>query len=339
LIDAPLIPRSIDGSDYFRGPSNRVACHREWMHFGIFADSLDLLVNFNLAEELPGRPPRARLALLARYGDGWDGDVDEFDADAVAVRGGAIEARFGECSLTFVDGSYRLAARLRRRAISLALTLRPLTFPSLANNVALGDGPPISWLVVPRLAASGEVLLGTRRLLLRDAPAYHDHNWGSFGAEVSWLWGCALPDRSSNPWSLVFVRLGDRGHTRVHMQALLLWRRARQSRVFRAEELRVSQAGWLKPPRILKVPRVMALLAPSMACEVPRSITVDAQADGDHLRCAFVPSSLAQLIVPRDRDLGVTTINEVGCRLEAQGRVRGERFEWSGCGMFELLHG
>src|SRR2546425_760558 len=68
--------------------------HKEWHHFCILGDEVELLVNFSLSDDVrPEATPGAelaRLTLLVR-GAEWDGDVESFGADAVVVRGGRID--------------------------------------------------------------------------------------------------------------------------------------------------------------------------------------------------------------------------------------------------------
>jgi hypothetical protein len=80
---------------------------------------------------------------------------------------------------------------------------------------------------VARGRADGSIQAGGRILTLRHAPAYHDHNWGTWGA-VSWDWGQA----SSGAGALVYANVhlpppaarspaGDGSGTRATM---FLWR-------------------------------------------------------------------------------------------------------------------
>lgn len=315
--------------------------HKEWWHFCAYGPEVDVLVNFSLVDDVrEGSPPGAefaRVTLLARD-RGWDGDVDLYPADEVAADGGGLSLRFGDNVAEFRDGAYRLRARARRRPIEVDLTITPTALPSLANNITLDPGPPINWLVVPRGEATGTVTVGGRAHALERAPAYHDHNWGRFawGRDFAWEWGFGLPQRDE-PWSVVFVRLSDRARTLARMQALFLWRGARQHRVMRGSELTVTRGGLLRPERVLKVPRVMGLVSPSTATDVPARLEVEAVADGDRVECVFTASDLAQVVIPNDHDAGVTIINEVSGAVRVEGEVRGERVRMEGRAIFEFL--
>jgi hypothetical protein len=221
----------------------------------------------------------------------------------------------------------------------MELTLEPDAYPTEANNVTVEDGPPIHWMVLPRLRATGFVRIGTRTHVLRDAPAYHDHNWGSFGwgRNFAWEWGYTLPRDANNPWSLVFVRLTDRGHRHMLMQGIFLWHRGRQERVFRDGEIEVTHEGLLRPSSIFKIPRVMALVSPGLATDVPRRLTVSGRSGGDWVRFELVSSDVAQVVIPNDDDVGVTIINEVSGDARVEGEVRGVPIRFEGRSMCEFL--
>lgn len=337
-------------ADYLRRAPSLVggpAGHKEWLHFCVYGDEVDVLVNFSLVDDArEGAAPGteyARVVVLVRDPalGGWDGDVELFDPAEVFAQGGGVRMHFGRNRVLFdeASGVYRIDVRLRRRPITVSLALEPLSLPSLANNIQLDPGPPINWLVLPRMRARGEVTVGPRTHRFEAAPAYHDHNWGRFawGRDFAWEWGFGLPTDPSNPWTMVFVRLSNRAHTRAFMQAVFLWRGAQQHRVIRAGDLRVRREGFLRPGRVFKVPRAMALVSPGTATDVPARLLIEGEADGDAVRCEFEATDLAQVIIPNDHDPGVTIIHEVSGAVRVGGTVRGERVEMEGRAIFEFL--
>lgn len=336
---------SLEGSDWLRrSPFLRGGAqgHKEWWHFAAYAPGLDVLVNFSLVDDArPGAPAGqefARVTVLVRD-EAWDGDVELVPIERVEAPGGGLSMRFGEHRAAFVDGAYHLKVALARRPISVDLVLRPEVLPSVAHNIPLDAGPPIHWLVVPRCRAEGSVTVGGVTHALADAPAYHDHNWGHFawGRDFAWEWGFGLPPGRENPWSMVFVRLSNRAHTLARMQALFLWRGAWQHRVLRGDEVTITREGFLRPARVLKVPRAMALVSPSPATDVPARLIVEARGGGDRVRCVFTAHDLAQVVIPNDHDPGNTLINEVGGAVSVEGEVRGERVAMEGRAVFEFL--
>jgi len=87
--------------------------------------------------------------------------------------------------VAFTDASTKTPVRAE-------LSLRPtpdLYYPPFTVRAAGGFE---SGYVVPALHGEmdGEIAVGSRRITLRRAPAYHDHNWG-YWAAVHWDWGTA----------------------------------------------------------------------------------------------------------------------------------------------------
>lgn len=328
---------------------------KEWLHFSVHGPGVTAVVNFSVISGARGGA-QARVTALVREQAGargvagsagvapdvdWDGDVEACAAGAAVVGRGRLTAAFARSALSVRDGAYQIAVALEDRPIAMRLSLRPIAAPALKTDIPFGPGASIHWLLVPRLVASGVITVAGREHRLVDAPAYHDHNWGHFawGGDFTWEWGYGLPASADSPFCAVFSRLGDRARTAARMQALILWKGARQHRVMAGRDVEVIEEGYLRPRRVFKVPRVMALLAPEVATDVPRHIEVRAAAGGDHLSLELEAEDVAQILVPNDGDLGVTAINEVRARVRLRGAVRGERVAMDGHGMFELLGG
>jgi hypothetical protein len=341
----PALSLAVEARDYFRRSKFALggrSGHKEWLHFAIYGAGIDALINFSLVDDIRTRAPRgaelARITCLVRD-QGWDGDVDAWPREEVIVLGGRTDVSFGDNHVRFIDGRFHIRARLRRRPVEIDVVLRPETFPSEANNIEVEDGPCINWMVLPRLSASGRIVVDGREHVLNHARAYHDHNWGYFrwGRNFAWEWGYALPKDRRCPWSLVFVRLTDRAHTTDLMQALFLWKNERQVRVFRDQQLSVHHQGLLRAEHVFKLPRVMALVSPGRTTDVPRRLVALAQSGRDWARFSFEANDVAQVIIPNDDDLGVTVINEVSGELELEGLIEGEPLDMTGRSICEFL--
>ena len=339
-----LIPKVISLTDYVRLPTRLEAGaeqHKEWHHFCIVDPAVQVIVNLSLMRP-PGSAPAAgdwaaRLALLVRD-TGWDGDLDTIPNREVRARRGSLDLQFGHNSLAFRDGCYHLSLSLENRPITLQLVLRPLTYPLIRRNTQIAEGK-INWVVVPRLAASGTVIVDRRVYRLDETPAYHDHNWGQWrwGDDFAWQWGFALPAEAENPWCVVFDRMTDRRRSTALELKLSLWKGDRLQRLFFQDEIRLEQSGFVVQPRLDKFPRPMSLLAPERTTDVPRRFTVRAARGDDWLDCCFTAEDIAQIVVPNETNLGVTIINEVGGVLRLTGRIKGEDAAMEGRGFFEFL--
>ena len=322
---------------HFGGPAG----HKEWLHFCILGRDFDLLVNFSFCDDV--RSERhdevARLIVLARD-RAWDGDIDAFAASDVRVGHAGIDIAFGGNVVQFHNGAYRVRLRLRERPVAADLVLRPLVEPARAPNIPLSDGPPLHWVVTPRLAASGSVGIGRRSWRLADAMAYHDHNFGHFrwGQDFSWRWAFALPADRAAPWTLAFASLASRARTHALSQGVFLWHGARRARTFRDHDVAIdSSRDFLALTRVFKIPRPMALLAPDVPTDVPRRVQLHAEAERDWVEYSFEPEDLGQVVIPNETDLGVTVLNEVTGRSRIHGQIRGEPFAADGRSIFEFL--
>jgi hypothetical protein len=338
--------RALQMSDYLRRSPARLGGdggYKEWHHFIVHAGNLHLLINLSLVDDPwqaeTRRSEKARLIVVAHAGD-WSGAVDTFAAAEIAISEDGHRVRFprGECR--FADGRYHVRFETADGSVAGELTLDPTSEPALANNQSLSAGKTLRWLFVPRLVCGGRVRVGRNRFSLAAAPAYHDHNWGVFqrGDDFSWDWASALPEDRTNPWSIVFMRMGDRGRTLTRCQGLYLWRGATPARIFRDADLTVSASDVFEARSPLKLPPVMSLLSPMGVKDVPARVEVEARGEGDALKMVFETEDVAQIIVPNEVDAtGVTVLNEVVGRVTASGRVRGSKLAFEGPGVFELV--
>ena len=338
-------------ASYFRGPPRTVpgaaapSPFKEWLHFCVLAPEVRLLANLSLMSRLgrSGVTPTldARVIALAEAKGEWLGGLDEIPRSGLELVPGRVDARFGETYLRARSGAFELSLKSNAAPISARLRLEPVTLPLLRPKTALGSAV-VNWLAAPRLRATGTITIEGTPYFLRNAPAYHDHNWGHWrwGREFYWQWAFGLPSVDDNPWTVVFYRLFDRSRTIEHARALLLWHGQHLFRVFRDDEVVSRERGFLSPPRILKVPPAMGLLVPQLSTDVARQLTVEARSGGDTVLLEIDNSSLAQLIVPNDDDLETTVINEVVGAFRLSGRVQGETVESQGESFHEhVTHG
>lgn len=337
-----------DGWRRSPAPFGGAAEHKEWTHFCVFAGDVMVLVNWSLSDRAHGGgtgTEEPRLGVLVRTSDGaWDGDFETFDARRVEVGGGDIDVRMGESSLRY-DGCYHLDVRLARRPIAIRLGIRPIARPALTASVPLGLGRSMRWFVVPYGVADGFVRVGQRRIELRDAPAYHDHDWGDFqwGADFAWEWAVALAPHESGtpPWSLIVQRISDRGRLCSMSQGALLWRGASHWRTFHGSELTLRTSDAVDVSRALRVPRVMSLVSPGRAADLPRRYEARAHAGDDVLEARFDVEDAAQIAIPDDvatraPGCNTTVVTEAHAIADVEGRVRGERVRFRGPAILEL---
>lgn len=309
--------------------------HREWLHFCVLDDDLELIINLSVVDDpRVERGERVRVLVLARQSQAWRGDLVEIPPEAIDLRGGQLHVRAGDHTIEMVADAIVLRGTSRDGAIAFDLRLAPQVFPWVARDVAIGGEAPINWLLVPRLRADGTVTIDGVHRELSAALAYHDHNWGFFThRDFAWQWGHAHDGQAH---TVVVSRLLDRAQSTCHQQSLALWRGARLERIFRDGDLTIRSDGFLRPERTLTLPRLASLLADG-ATEVPRTLAIEAVSGDDALRGTFTAHDLARVVVPEDDDLRTTVIHEVVGRLVLRGVVGGAPVDLDARAIFELL--
>jgi hypothetical protein len=107
--------------------------------------------------------------------------------DSTAVPLDGVGARLGAATVTFERGRYVLKAH-GSFEVALEVTPEPRAYyPPIALE---GENGFVSGYVVPAAIAraDGTIEAGGRTWRFADAPAYHDHNWGTWD-RVHWDWG------------------------------------------------------------------------------------------------------------------------------------------------------
>jgi hypothetical protein len=345
-----VLAAAIERCDYFRGTSLSapgVPGYKEWTYFCVAAPEVDLLLTLGLTGRVGPRSKSdetvGRVIALARDSAGaWYGDADEIPCSAVDVAHGRIGVAMGVSRMRFRSGVYEVDARLASGEISANLRLRPLALPTLGTSVRLGACEPMRWVVVPRLAASGEIEVGGRRHRVESAAGYHDHNWGTFqwGADFAWEWATIPPARLAERWSFVFSRISDRARGRTLSQAILVWRGDESCRTFRDDEIEVLPSGLLRGGARLRVPRVMSIVEPGHTADVPRELTARATRGRDWIEVRLQLVDFAEIAVPNEGSaLDTTLLCEARAQATIRGSIRGESVSACGPAVFELNQG
>lgn len=192
---APTPQQLFDELDRFHIPRHPDSTWGEWHYFNLVTSPDEWwYLTYLVGGAIPTGRWGGRMLITHRRPDGV---YERFTADAPphATRFDTSRAdlAIGRSGVRQRDGVYYLTARAegRRGPVRLDLELRPLPnryFPP----VELRDDELLSGYVVPGLAATarGTICVGGRCSPVRDAPAYHDHNWGTW-RDVTWEWGAA----------------------------------------------------------------------------------------------------------------------------------------------------
>jgi hypothetical protein len=335
------IEYAIQQGDYFRRPPLHLRGRgnfKEWVHFCCITDEIELLINFSISTVDGRDTPRLLCAVRTA---GWDGDIDTFSMSETQVFAGGTDVRMGASQACYAEGKYMLTGRLRNRPIGFQLVLVPTAVPSQLSNVKTDVRTRLHWFLVPSLRATGFVEVAGRWFELRDAPSYHDRNWGTFrwGRSTCWIWGYGKGQSGGDDYCLTFDRLTDSGRLYDRMRSVILWRNGQQHRVFHCDEVTLVERGQFRVAKPFRLPRVASLLRPDELAEVPTEAVIEARQDNDFVRLVFRAADLFQILVPNDDDLEFTVINEVSGQLSVEGLVRGQSFSFETRTIFEFLHG
>jgi hypothetical protein len=271
----------------------------------------------------------------------WAGAIERFDSADIDFSADLGSLTIGANRMTVGPDGYRVDIDLPGPGIRARLHFTPVSKPFVVNNQPLGEGR-MSWLFVPKLRADGWLRIGDDEHRVDNEAAYHDHNWGRFrwGGDFGWTWGTLLAGRPENPWSLVFLRMTDRRRLVTLSQALYVWHHDDPAAIFRHSAVRMRSHGLLGRAADCTLPPPMRLLLDSEVSDVPQRVDIDAARAGDVVHAEFRPQSYARLAQPSEVHLTRSTVLcETSGTATASGSINGERVDFVGTGVFELLHG
>lgn len=313
--------------------------YKDWLHLNLFDHDAGAVGVVNLSLHGDPKDPRSRVvgtALVYLPGLGWTGNT--------IVRG-FEESRIGPTSIALdrvaiaVDhASGMVTASARLDDDGLKLSVRAMaTEPAVMGEEALPLGRNwISWYVIPRLSADGELSIGGRTFHLAAASAYHDHNWGRWhwGDDLGWEWAC-LHSPTPGP-TVVLACTTDRAHRRVSPATLIVGVGGRR-RTFLAGAVRSTTIGEL-PGRPRRLPGAMAALHTDRAApRLPAIVRVSADDGHDSVELEFLAAAAVQLITADPVRAGYGYIHELAGSFQLSGRLDGTELAASGLGVLEYV--
>ena len=196
---APTAQQLYDEMDRFHYPGTPDSTWGEWHYFNLVTGPdewwyVTFLVGGEVSPDRGSDRWGGRMLVTHRRPDGrHDRYTADVPAAGVSLDTARADLTIGPSWVRQRGGAYRLhvVARGERGRAVLDLTVHPKAnryFPP----VELRRDDFLSGYVVPALAAtaSGRVCTGGRCAEIRQAPAYHDHNWGVW-RDVTWEWGAA----------------------------------------------------------------------------------------------------------------------------------------------------
>jgi hypothetical protein len=329
--------------DNLRPPSlldPSAAGYKDWLHLNVFDHENGNIGLVNVS--LHGSPsdPRSRaigLALLNSPETGWRGDIEigGFADAAIGFESICLE----QVAMAVQPGAGMVMASVRNARSELRANLKATALAPpiiVEEQLPLGNGW-ISWLAVPRLKIEGNLIVGTDRIVLKGASAYHDHNWGRWhwGQNLGWQWGCFI---TAGPSRVAFVlsRTADRAHRRFG-KSLLIVQLEHKRRTFAGGAVKLGCEGTLSISR--RLPGALAALHQDKAhVHLPNMLKFTANDGIDRVELLFSARSAAQLIVADPVVKGYGFIHEIVGEFICSGNIDETTVTGSGLGVLELVY-
>ena len=185
---SPRPQQLYDELDHFHLPAGRDTTWGEWHYFNVEVSADEWwYITYLVGGDVRGQRWGGQLLLTHRTAAGHRRFVASAPASAVRFDTATADLSVGEATVTHRDGRYRLrgAAGQARIDVEIVPAARQY-FPA----VELRSDSLQSGYVVPAMSATanGRLCDSGRCTELRNAPAYHDHNWGTWSG-VTWEWG------------------------------------------------------------------------------------------------------------------------------------------------------
>jgi hypothetical protein len=313
------------------------SAYKDWLHLNVMDHASGAVGLVNVS--LHGAPddPRARAigtVLLHLPDVGWVGNVEVRGQSEARVGVASVALSRVALAMDYPAGRLLASARFPGDALALRLTATAAA-PAIDLEQQLPFGPGwVSWYVVPRLTVRGEVTIGSRRLDLQQASAYHDHNWGRWywGDDVGWEWGAFLTPAPGA--AFVLSRATDRTHRRVGNPVLFV-QHGNRRRTFGGRTVRVDYAGQLEG-RLRRLPGALAALHQDRATpRLPARVIVRADDGRDRVEIVFTARAAAQLIAGDPTVRGYGFLHQIAGSFVAEGRIGDRGVGGDGLAVFE----
>lgn len=310
--------------------------HQEWQHFII--DTGEGLALINLSRTRAEDERTTGQVLVMAHGERWCGAIRSFHGHEVYGSRDGRFARVGTSTLDMHERAWDLSLGGPLDSIEGSLRFASTMPPLIARNRTLAEGARLHWVAHPRAWCRGDMRIGDVRWTLRDAPTYHDHNWGRFdwGQDFGWEWGfIGVRDQDIQ---IVLSTLTNRSGTAVRIRQLHLWKAGRHVLTARGEEIAWIQRGSLALPS-LQLPAALGLVVPTSACDAPTAIDLQVREGSRTLAVTIALTSRARVLVPSaSHPLGVHVLDECAGTARVEGFIDG-RIDAEGTCLVEIARG
>jgi hypothetical protein len=313
--------------------------YKDWLHLNILDHTTGAVGLINVS--LHGAPYDARslavgAALVYIPGAGWVGNIETHPFQEAEIGASAIGLE--RVALSLDPAGKRVLGSVRDRANRLEVRASATAAAApiiVEQKLPFGSGW-ISWYAMPRLALSGDWMIGDLTRDLAGASAYQDHNWGRWhwGDDVGWEWGSFLAP-SPGP-VFVFSRATNRDHTRCGEPSIAV-RAGEQRHTFTGAVIQFEYSGQLDTA-LRRVPGAMAALHQDRAQpRLPKHVNLHADDGVNQLELQFTAQAAAQVIVADPMKRGYGFIHEIPGVFWSSGRIGRTDVTTQGLAIFEYV--
>jgi hypothetical protein len=329
--------------DNLRPPSlldPSAAGYKDWLHLNVLDHASGSVGLINVS--LHGAPddPRSRAlgaALVHVPHVGWFGNIEIRGINEAAIGRASIGLERVALAVRHDSGTVMASVRDHDNALTVRLTATATAPPVRSEEqFPLGKGW-ISWYAVPRLTLAGEWTIGSERVDLQTASAYHDHNWGRWhwGDDLGWEWGCFLTPAPGA--TFILSRPSDRAHLRFGNTTLVVQAGGKR-RTFSGTAVELNYSGVLQTIK-RRVPGALAALHQDQAqLHLPKSLRIKADNGIDRVVVEFTAQAVAQLVAADPLVRGYGFIHEIAGEFTCSGMIGGAKIHGAGLGVLEHVY-
>lgn len=321
-----------------RRPAWTDQAQHEWQHFLVFTEAGTLILNFSREVSRAGREC-GRLIVLFQ-GSRWETVLETYEQPRISADG--LRASFGDSALSINSRGWWIEVSIPERGVEIALDIRPASNRLAARNRKIAATARLEWLLYPSVVARGSIRVGGVEIEVAKARGYHDHNWGDFcwGDDFGWEWG-SIPAGDDGALAVVCSALTNLTGSVRRLQQLFVWVDGAHRWTGRGPEIERRTGNAWPSGKVLRVPGVMSMVTPAVACRVPpQSLVFTGSTITRRAEIEVVLDHRCEVLIPDERrPCGTVVLNECVGKARVRWHDGETLLEHQGPAVFEMLYG
>ncbi|MDY6783562.1 MAG: hypothetical protein SW833_13630 [Cyanobacteriota bacterium] len=234
-----------------------------------------------------------------------------------------------------IEGSRsRVVVGDSKTGVTVAFEAEAIATPLLvAEDAPFGSGF-IGWGLVPGLRVAGELsVAGAHFPIHQDWFCYHDRNFGRFrwGEDIGWEWFVAFVTcTDGRTLTLVLDRRTNKDHCRGGLSYIFVYVGNQLRKIFLGATLAIDWQWSATAVLPMRLPGIAASVFAHRSRSMPEGLQVEAMDERDRLSISARFDSAMELVVPDNRSLQYSFIEEVSGNVEVSFWLDGERLQGRG---------